>query len=177
MEATARKAKTSGQTIQAFAMWRRMTPEGMLKYADRVFRQTGTKMTAEFADRLTDSMKRIEGITDPKQLQRAIMNKAGQMPEWAYQSMSKKTTEQLQDIAMAQVLMDISNEVPKSAWRKVSSIQAMSHLINIKTAARNILGNLSFSAAEKLANTVAVPIDIIASKFTGRRSLTYDTAI
>lgn len=172
MEATARKAKTSGQTIQAFAMWRRMTPEGMLKYADKVFRESGTKMTGEFANKLTDSMKRIEGITDPRALQRQIMGKAGQMPEWAYQSMSQKTAEQLQDIARAQVLMDISNEIPKSGWKKASTIQAMSHLINIKTAARNILGNLSFSAAEKLANTVAVPIDIIASKFTGKRSLT-----
>jgi hypothetical protein len=73
---------------------------------------------------------------------------------------------------MAQVLMDISNEIPKSGWKKASTIQAMSHLINIKTALRNILGNLSFGAAEKVSNALAVPVDVIASKFTGKRSLT-----
>ena len=172
MEATARKAKTSGQAIQAFSMWRRMTPEGMLKYAHRVFDKTGMKMTGEFADKLTDSMKRIQEITDPKALQQQIINQGGKVPEWAQRHMDNKTIEQLQDIAMAQVLMDISNEMPKSAWRKASSIQAMSHLINIKTALRNILGNLSFSAVEKISNAVAVPVDVIASKFTGKRSLT-----
>jgi hypothetical protein len=81
MEITARKAKTSGQAIQALSMWRRMTPEGMLKYADRVIRKSGGKMTGEFAEKLTEAMKRIEGIGDENQLRNAIMQQAGKMPK------------------------------------------------------------------------------------------------
>lgn len=172
MEATARKAKTSGQTIQAFSMWRRMTPEGMLRYADKVIKETGGKMTAEFANKLTEAMKRIEATTDENTLKNAIMRQAGEMPEWAYKSMSSKTADQLKDIAMAQVLSDIADQVPKSVWKKASTVQAMSHLINVKTAARNVLGNMSFGAAEKVSNAIAVPFDWMASKFTGRRTLT-----
>lgn len=172
MEATARKAKTSGQSIQALSMWRRMTPEGMLKYANKVFDEAGTKMTGEFAEQLTEAMTRIDGITDEKQLRNAIMKQAGEMPEWAYKSMSGKTADQLKDIAMAQVLGDIAEQLPKGTARQISSLQAMSHLINAKTAARNILGNLTFGAAEKVSNAIAAPIDFIASKITGRRSLT-----
>jgi hypothetical protein len=172
MEATARKAKASGQTIQAFAMWRRMTPEGMLRYADRVIRESGGKMTKEFAERLTDAMKRIDGITDERQLRNAIMRQAGEMPEWAFKFMSKKTADQLKDIAISQVLADISDQLPKGAAKKISTIQAASHLINAKTAARNVLGNLTFGAAEKISNAIAAPIDFIASKITGKRTMT-----
>lgn len=172
MEATARKAKTSGQTIQAFSMWRRMTPEGMLRYADKVIKDTGTKMSAEFADKLTEAMKRIEAATDENTLKNTIMRQAGEMPEWAYKSMNSKTADQLKDIAMAQVLSDIADQVPKSAWKKASTVQAMSHLINVKTAARNVLGNLTFGTAEKISNAIAMPFDAIGSLFTGKRTLT-----
>ena len=62
---------------------------------------------------------------------------------------SKKTTEQLKDIAIAQVLSDIADQVPSSVWKKLSTIQAFSHLINAKTAGRNIFSNISFGIAEK----------------------------
>jgi len=178
MEATARKAKASGQAIQAFAMWRRMTPEGMLKYAHRVINQAreagakNAKLTPEFADRLTDSMERINQMTDPTQLQALIKEQAGKMPKWTEKMISKKTTEQLKDIAIAQVLSDIADQVPSSAWKKLSAIQAFSHLINARTAGRNIFSNISFGIAEKLSNIVATPIDFVISKFTGERSLT-----
>lgn len=178
MEATARKAKASGQAIQAFAMWRRMTPEGMLKYAHRVINQAqeagakNAKLTPEFADRLTDAMERINQTTDPTQLQALIKEQAGKMPKWTEKMISKKTTEQLKDIAIAQVLSDIADQVPSSVWKKLSTIQAFSHLINAKTAGRNIFSNISFGIAEKLSNIVATPIDFAISKFTGKRSLT-----
>jgi len=178
MEVTARKAKASGQAIQVFAMWRRMTPEGMLKYAHRVISQAqeagakNAKLTPEFADRLTDAMERINQTTDPTQLQALIKEQAGKMPKWTEKMISKKTTEQLKDIAIAQVLSDIADQVPSSVWKKLSAIQAFSHLINAKTAGRNIYSTISFSIAEKLSNIVATPIDFAISKFTGKRSLT-----
>ena len=40
------------------------------------------KLTPEFADRLTDSMERINQTTDPTQLQALIKKQAGKMPKW-----------------------------------------------------------------------------------------------
>jgi hypothetical protein len=78
----------------------------------------------------------------------------------------------LKDIAMAQILSDISEQLPKSRARQISTLQAASHLINAETAARNVLGNLTFGAAEKISNAIAAPIDFIASKITGKRTMT-----
>jgi hypothetical protein len=85
--------------------------------------------------------------------------------------MSKKTADQLKDIAMAQILSDISEQLPKSKARQISTLQAASHLINPKTFLRNILGNLSFGV-EKISNVLATPFDAIGSLFTGKRALT-----
>lgn len=172
MAATARKAKTSGQTIQAFSMWSRMTPEGMLRYADKVITESGGKMTKEFAEQITEAMERINTIGDTQQLRNFIMRQAGEMPEWAYRYMSGKTAEQLKEIAIAQVLSDIADQVPKSAWKKVSTLQAAAHLISPRTGLKNIGGNISFGLLEKVSNALATPFDAIASIFTGRRSLT-----
>jgi hypothetical protein len=100
------------------------------------------------------------------------MRQAGEMPQWAYKHMSTKTADQLRDIAMAQILSDISEQLPKSRARQISTLQAASHLINAKTAARNVLDNILFGVAEKVSNALAAPFDAIGSLFTGRRTLT-----
>jgi len=48
IEKTAQKSRTQGQAIQSLSMWGRLSPEGMLKYAERTIEKTKTlKQTAE----------------------------------------------------------------------------------------------------------------------------------
>jgi hypothetical protein len=44
-EALARKGTQAGQSVQAFANWARLTPEGMLKYAQKEFLNANEKMS------------------------------------------------------------------------------------------------------------------------------------
>ena len=152
MEITAEKLKKSGQIVQASSMWNRMTSEGMLKYAQKTISKANEQLpfnkkialTPELAESIQTRMKAIQDMPEGR-------NK---------------------EVAIAEVLTQISDQVPVSTWKKISSLQAMSHLLNVKTAVRNVLGNLSFDVAETISNTLAVPIDNGLSKVTGKRTVT-----
>lgn len=63
-----------------------------------------------------------------------------------------------------------------SFLRKISTVQTVSQLLNIKTQVRNILGNEMFYRVERLNKYVATPIDIARSKLTGtERTVTFRT--
>lgn len=63
IEKTATKAKTQGQAIQALSMWGRLSPEGVLKYAENTMTKSRTiKQVAELDNatkNLTDAMGRV----------------------------------------------------------------------------------------------------------------------
>ncbi len=63
IEKTASKAKTQGQAIQALSMWGRLSPEGVLKYAENTMAKSRTiKQVAELDNatkNLTDAMGRV----------------------------------------------------------------------------------------------------------------------
>ena len=73
VEKTSLKATQQGQAIQALSMWNRLTPEGMLKYAQRVVDNANTgikdankkiKLTPEFAEDLANDMNKISEMVD-----------------------------------------------------------------------------------------------------------------
>lgn len=170
METASKKWTTAGQTVQAAAMWRKMTPEGMLNYAKKTMDKANVKMPKGFAEQLTDAMKRIN---EADNLVDVITQQAGgKVSKFVNKQLVQKSTEQLKDIAIAQVLSDIADQIPSSAWKKVSTVQAMSHLINAKTSLRNILSNTSFGVMENISNVLAIPADVVTSWKTGKRSLT-----
>ncbi|KAB3533850.1 hypothetical protein F8154_10300 [Alkaliphilus pronyensis] len=181
METVAQKFKSGGQVIQSASMWRRMTPEGMLKYAQSVFDQANEalsashkiKLTSEFAERITEGMKRIQSndnIIDLIKEQSKARNIP--VPKWIEKELFSVTTEKLNDIAIAQMLSTIADEVPVNVARKISSFQAISHLFNAKTMIRNILGNTVFAGSELTSTGTATIWDNILSKITGKRSVT-----
>jgi hypothetical protein len=142
VEITAAKATEQGQAIQALSMWARLTPEGMLKYANKVAKEAGTALTPEDAKIITEGMKKAA---------------AAEGREAAVET--------------AKVLDHIASKVPVNMAQKISSLQTMAQLLNPKTAIRNIGGNVAFAAAENLSNTLAAGIDKAASLFTGKRTV------
>lgn len=151
IEATARKATTSGQAIQALSMWSKFTPEGMLKYAQKKINEANNELkkkgyklhkraelTPELTKEITDAMKKIEKMPDGKD----------------------------KIIETAKVVQKIDNALLKSVWRKISTIQTMAQLLNLKTMGRNIIGNLVFGLIENVSNIVGVPFDIAISAIT-----------
>lgn len=83
----------------------------------------------------------------------------------------------LRDLVAAQirgVANDNSRLTPVEAmdsWRYLSMLSKMT------TVMRNLVGNTAFDAAETVSNNIAVPLDILLSKFTGRRTTTLDRSV
>lgn len=158
----AEKLTTAGQAVQAASIFKRLTPEGMLLYAQRTvnsankdladmswFERMGKKaqkiaLTSEDSQFILDKMKEAQGLSDGRE----------------------------KDVAIAQVMQLIADKVPSTLSEKVKGLQRISLLLNPKTMVRNLGGNALFSGLDNLSNAIATPIDIAASKITGKRTTT-----
>ena len=148
IEHVSKKATDSGQAVQALSMWGRLTPEGMLKYAQRVVnnanisRKLNLKLTPKLAQDITTSMKNIAKLPEGRE----------------------KT------VQIAKVLDKIHTQVPPTLGQKVSAIQTAAQLLNPKTAIRNTVGNAGFNMLENAKDVVGTGIDKFTSIFTGKRT-------
>ncbi|EGD47149.1 hypothetical protein Cpap_1541 [Ruminiclostridium papyrosolvens DSM 2782] len=71
------------------------------------------------------------------------------------------------------ILTDLKNIVPASWSKKVSTVQAIMQLLNLKTATRNILGNEGAYRSERAARNIMGFIDWGKSFVTGQREITF----
>lgn len=74
------------------------------------------------------------------------------------------------DVATAEMLKLVADQVPTGGLTKISSIQTMAQLLNPKTFIRNVIGNAGFQPVEAASDVLSVPIDKVVSKFTGQRT-------
>ena len=84
--------------------------------------------------------------------------------------------EQLTGEARTEAVLETQQAIemlkPVGLLRKVSTIQTLAQLLNVKTLGRNIIGNALMQGAERVSSVVGTPIDIVVSKATGKRSVT-----
>jgi hypothetical protein len=173
IEHTAERNTRAGQAVQALAMYRRLTPEGILRYAESVVKQAQVKGNFE---KLVDTLK---GLKDDDA--RVAFAKRHGIPYMSAQqandlyndaiAVAKMEPGRARDIATGKMLAKISAMVPKTFWEKVSSLQILAQLLNPKTFIRNIGGNTLFLAFENFAQAAGVPIDMMVGKATGRRTV------
>ena len=144
VEITAKKATSQGQAIQALSMYNRLSPEGILRYIQRVLdKTTGGKITPEFAD---DVVRHAENIQ--------------KLPEGSRQKI----------VETAKLINKIQELVPSNLLKKVSEIQTMGQLLNPKTWIRNIVGNAGFAGLEQVSDVVGAALDSPISLITGTRT-------
>ena len=74
------------------------------------------------------------------------------------------------DKAVALLLKEIGQLVPSTAGKKISALQAIDQLLNLKTAARNITGNVLLGVGENAAQAIGTPLDALISLKTGKRT-------
>ncbi|MCT4542909.1 MAG: hypothetical protein N4A63_05165 [Vallitalea sp.] len=178
------KLKRMGQANQIASAWAKTTPQGMVKWTDKIIKEAkekGLKLatgdTKEFKENIYKEMEIIQSIDDPQEMINQIQKTYGKkIPKWADNQLSKQTQDKLKEIATEQVLNEIRGLIKPSIWKKISTTQAMSHLINVPTAMRNIFGNLTFNEAERMSNLFSIPIDKLTSLKTGNRTLTTPTS-
>lgn len=147
-ERMAQDLTEAGRTVQAASIYGRLTPEGVLRFAQREINKfnkatkSNVKLSPEQAKRLTELSSKIQEMTDGYDKQRAI----------------------------AKLITEVQQTVPATVAEKLSTLQTMAQLLNPKTNIRNIGGNTLFAGIENVSQTVGAPVDALLSMFTKTRT-------
>jgi hypothetical protein len=152
IEAVGPRFTKQGQEIQILSMFRRLSPEGAVRYAQK------------FIERANEANPRLKLKLTPENTSEitTLAKNLSKLPEGSREKI----------IATQQLLQRVTDLVPSSLGQKISSIQTMAQLLNPKTAIRNIVGNTIFTGAENVSDVVATGIDMVTSMITGKRSKT-----
>ena len=137
-----------GRAIQILSAYGRLTPEGALRFAQK----SVDEASAGLVEKLELSPQAAEEIT-------GIASKLQKMKEGRGKVLET-----------AKLMDKIAEQVPTSLGQKISTLQTMSHLLNPKTAIRNIGGNTAFAGVENVSDVVAANIDRAISVVTGKRT-------
>jgi hypothetical protein len=153
----ATKLTEAGQAVQAASIFKRMTPEGMLMYAQRTVGNVNrdlekslgkvakkVELTPEESQFITDTMQKIQGMQDGRP----------------------------KDIELAKVMQMIANKEPSGISDEILAAQRISLLLNPKSMIRNAVGNTIFGIIDNISNVVATPIDKLVGLKTGQRTTT-----
>jgi len=102
IETMSRKATAAGQYNQAFAMWSKFTPEGMLRYAQNTIKQANEKMGF-----VTKTLRNILGKEPPK-----LESEDIKQINYFMRLAEKATTEQEQASYVKQAFEVINKKLP-----------------------------------------------------------------
>lgn len=140
-----------GQQIQILSLYGRLTPTGAVKFAQKVINDANKNLLPGKKIELTKEMVNI------------ISGQAERI-----QSFPEGSRERI--VAIARLMDTIAGQVPSSVAQKVSTIQTMAQLLNLKTAIRNLGGNALFAVGENVSDVVGAGVDRALSTITGKRT-------
>jgi len=152
VEKLTREGTNAGQAIQALSMWKRLTPEGMLKYAQKQINKVN--------DNLPKGADKVKLTTDETKKITELMTRANKLSEGREQ-----------DILLAQVNKVIGDKIPSSTMDKLDSFRYINMLFNPKTLIKNAGGNVVNTTMGNVRDIIATPIDKLVSKKTGQRTV------
>jgi hypothetical protein len=148
----------NGQAIQAASIYDRLSPEGILVYAQKQIDKLNNKrwfkgltkaqkLNPDLAKELADLAKNVQDLTGDAKIE------ASQILQGALQSLGKS-----------------------DLFRKIETTQTIAQLLNPKTIIRNVIGNELFYRVERVNKYIATPIDIAHSFLTNSdRTVTFKT--
>lgn len=153
----AEKLTTAGQAIQAASIFKRLSPEGMLLYAQR----TVNTVNKDLVNKLGLKAKKVLLTSEDSKFIIDTMTAAQKLPDGREK-----------EIAMGKVMQLIANKVPATLSDKLKGLQRISLLLNPKTMTRNILGNAIFAGVDNVSNVIATPLDKLVGTISGKRTAT-----
>nr|DAN00727.1 MAG TPA: hypothetical protein [Caudoviricetes sp.] len=193
----------AGQTVQALAKWSR-TPQGaavdaITELNDGRFSNERVK---ELGGQLLDAASRIQAasdalrnpdtgelqgrgdaamigvIADLAKLRKTTTMFTDKLGRIVSKSLRKLPNDVLQKIAVSQI-RGVSSDLTSKATKAdiASALLRLNDLSSPATFMRNLAGNTMFGLVDSLANNVAVPIDDLLYRFTGRRTLSADISL
>jgi hypothetical protein len=151
----------SGQTVQAFSILGRFTPEMMIAYAkkdlDSAYKTMIEGKSAEWVKRNKEKFKLTE---DEQNFIRRKMVQASELPEGRDKN-----------IRIAEINAMLQNKLPAEKGQAYKALQRISMLLNPKTNVRNVLGNALMVPIHLVDDFISTGVDTLVSKKTGFRTI------
>jgi hypothetical protein len=151
---------TSGQTVQAFNILSRLTPEGMINYAQSELTEAYNQMIKNKTKNWIDKHKSdFELNSDEVQFIVDNMKEVQDMED-GYEKRVK----------LAEIQKLMTDKLPTEKGRKIKSWMRISMLFNPKTQVRNVMGNALIAPVNYFGDIFASVADKTIAKKTGVRT-------
>lgn len=154
---------------------RKMSDEQRKKILDSVSQNAEKLRSIEKGD-VDGVVDLIKDMSTERRTNSLWSNKMGRTMEKALEQAKKLPGGEafLRDIAASQVRGIAYDYARPSTLEQIKAYRYLSMLSKPATAARNLTGNMVYDPVEATSNNIAVPADILLSKYTGTRSITVD---
>ena len=154
----ARRLTEAGRTAQAASIYGRLTPEGVLRFAQkevarynqeagRIGKKKLAQITAEQANGLVDKAKKIQALPEGRE----------------------------KNLMIGELQRDINDLIPSSITDKALTVWKAGLLTSLRTHERNMVGNTLSLMANEISRAPAALVDRAISKVTGQRTITAGT--
>lgn len=151
----------AGQAVQAFNIMERMTPEGMVKYAQSELMTAYDKMvknkTKDWIDKYKDDFD-----LKPNEVQFILDT---------MKEINKTTDGYERRVKLAEIQKIMTDKLPPERGAGIKAWMRISMLFNPKTQGRNILGNAVIAPTNAFSDLFASGVDKLISKKTGVRTV------
>lgn len=153
-------ATGAGQTIQAYNILSRLTPEGMFYYAQSELNEAYNKMVQGKSEKwIEENRDKFDLTPEETQFIMGNMNEVASMED----GYDKK-------VKIAEIQKIVSDKIPPTLGQSVKTWMRISMLFNPKTQVRNVSGNAVILPVNATSDFVASGIDKLISKKTGVRT-------
>lgn len=151
---------TTGQIVQAFNIMERMTPEGMVKYAQSELSEAYDKMVKNKSKEWIDK-HREDFDLKPDEVQ-FIMD--------TMKEVSKMEDGYDKRVKLAEIQKLMTDKLPPEKGAKIKSWMRISMLFNSKTQVRNVAGNALIMPVNSFGDLFSSYADKLIAKKTGVRT-------
>ena len=150
----------AGQTVQAYNILSRLTPEGMFYYVQSELDEAYSKMVEGKSRKWIEENQSKFNLT-PEETQFILdtMQEVSKMPD----GYDKK-------VKLAEIQKMYTDKIPATAGQSVRAWMRISMLFNPKTQVRNVMGNTVIMPVNMFSDSVSAGIDKLISKRTGIRT-------
>ena len=150
----------AGQTVQAFNIMARMTPEGMVKYAQSELSEAYDRMVKNKTKKWIDQHQKDFDLT-PQETAAImdIMQNVSTMPD----GYDKR-------VELAKIQKIMTDKLPPERGAGIKSWMRISMLFNPKTQVRNVAGNAIIAPVNSFSDLFASMADKIVGSKTGYRT-------
>ena len=153
IHATALAGTQAGRTVQAMALLNHMTPQGQVVWLERSVNKANKELEQKFKNK-----KNIPQFELTSEMTEKILN--------------TKSKEEMYKV-LDDVYEELGQQVPKTTLEKIDEWRYFSMLANVKTHARNIIGNIAMGGVQRIKNKAAGVIEGTVAKFNPEMERTH----